>query len=147
MLFRSESGVAQKKITNWEEYELQLNKRLGIDNQLMRAIGNKARKDPKRIVFSEAENIKIIKAAQIAYEEGIAYPILLGDPEIIREKAEANGIDLDDIPVLDPKSAELEEKREAYGQLLYEKRQRKGLNRYEAIKLMKERTQIGRAHV
>jgi malate dehydrogenase (oxaloacetate-decarboxylating)(NADP+) len=138
-----ESGVAQKKITNWDEYALQLNKRLGIDNQLMRAIGNKARKDPKRIVFSEAENIKIIKAAQIAYEEGIAYPILLGDPDVIREKAEANGIDLDDIPILDPKCDELEEKREAYGQLLYEKRQRKGLNRYEAIKLMKERTHFG----
>ncbi len=138
-----ESGVAQKKITNWEEYELQLNKRLGIDNQLMRAIGNKARKDPKRIVFSDAENIKIIKAAQIAYEEGIAYPILLGDVEKIKERAEANGIDLDNIPILDPKSPDLEYKREEYGQLLYEKRQRKGLNRYEAVKIMKERTHFG----
>lgn len=138
-----ESGVAQKKITNWEEYELQLNKRLGIDNQLMRAIGNKARKDPKRIVFSEAENIKIIKAAQIAYEEGIAHPVLLGNVEKIREIAEANGIDLDDIPMLDPRSKEMEEKREAFGQLLYEKRQRKGLNRYEAVKLMKDRTHFG----
>ncbi|MBU6158974.1 MAG: NADP-dependent malic enzyme [Bacteroidetes bacterium] len=138
-----ESGVAQKKITNWEEYELQLNKRLGIDNQLMRAIGNKARKDPKRIVFSEAENIKIIKAAQIAYEEGIAHPVLLGNVEKIREIAEANGIDLDDIPILDPRSKEMEEKREAFGQLLYEKRQRKGMNRYEAIKIMKDRTHFG----
>ena len=138
-----ESGVAQKKITNWEEYALQLNKRLGIDNQLMRAIGNKARKDPKRIVFSDAENIKIIKAAQIAYEEGIAYPILLGDEKIIREKAEANGIDLENIPVVDPRSPDLDTKREEYGELLYEKRQRKGVNRYEAIKIMKERTHFG----
>jgi malate dehydrogenase (oxaloacetate-decarboxylating)(NADP+) len=138
-----ESGVAQKKITNWDEYALQLNKRLGIDNQLMRAIGNKARKDPKRIVFSDAENIKIIKAAQIAYEEGIAYPILLGDEKIIREKAEANGIDLENIPVVDPKSPDLDAKREEYGELLYDKRQRKGLNRYEAIKIMKERTHFG----
>jgi malate dehydrogenase (oxaloacetate-decarboxylating)(NADP+) len=138
-----ESGVAKKRIINWEEYELQLNKRLGIDNQLMRAIGNKAKKDPKRIVFSEAENIKIIKAAQIAYEEGIAYPILLGDVDIIKEKAAANGIDLDDIPILDPRSPEQADKREVYGQLMYEKRQRKGLNRYEAIKLMKERTHFG----
>jgi malate dehydrogenase (oxaloacetate-decarboxylating)(NADP+) len=138
-----ESGVAQKKITQWEEYELQLNKRLGIDNQLMRAIGNKARKDPKRIVFSDAENIKIIKAAQIAYEEGIAYPILLGDEKIIREKAETNGIDLENIPVVDPRSQALDQKREEYGALLYAKRQRKGLNRYEAIKIMKERTHFG----
>ncbi len=138
-----ESGVAQKKINNWDEYALQLNKRLGIDNQLMRAIGNKARKDPKRIVFSDAENIKIIKAAQIAYEEGIAYPILLGDEKIIREKAEANGIDLENIPVVDPRSRDLDAKREEYGELLYAKRQRKGLNRYEAIKIMKERTHFG----
>jgi malate dehydrogenase (oxaloacetate-decarboxylating)(NADP+) len=138
-----ESGVAQKKITNWEEYELQLNKRLGIDNQLMRAIGNKARKDPKRIVFSDAENIKIIKAAQIAYEEGIAYPILLGDEKKIREKAEANGIDLENIPVVDPRSPDLDTKREEYGEVLYEKRQRKGMNRYEAVKIMKERTHFG----
>jgi malate dehydrogenase (oxaloacetate-decarboxylating)(NADP+) len=138
-----ESGVAQKKITNWEEYELQLNKRLGIDNQLMRAIGNKARKDPKRIVFSDAENIKIIKAAQIAYEEGIAYPILLGDEKKIREKADANGIDLENIPVVDPRSPDLDTKREEYGEVLYEKRQRKGMNRYEAVKIMKERTHFG----
>lgn len=138
-----ESGVAQKSITNWEEYELQLNKRLGIDNQLMRAIGNKARKDPKRVVFSDAENSKILKAAQLALEEGIAYPILLGDVQKIQELAEANGIDLESIPVIDPKSAEQTARRESYGELFFEKRQRKGMNRYEAIKSMKERTHFG----
>ena len=138
-----ESGVAQKSITNWEEYELQLNKRLGIDNQLMRAIGNKARKDPKRVVFCDAENSKILKAAQLALEEGIAYPILLGDVQKIQELAEANGIDLESIPVIDPKSAEQTARRESYGELFFEKRQRKGMNRYEAIKAMKERTHFG----
>ena len=79
-----ESGVAQQIITNWEEYELQLNKRLGLDNQLMRIISNKARRDPKRLVFSDAENIKILKAASIIYDDGIAYPILLGNETRIK---------------------------------------------------------------
>lgn len=138
-----ESGVAQYSITNWEEYELQLNKRLGIDNQLMRAIGSKARKDPRRVVFADAENVKVIKAAQLAYEEGVAYPILLGDVKNIQQIADANGIDLDGIPVIDPKSKEQEHQREEFGRQFFMKRQRKGLNRYEATKSMKERTHFG----
>lgn len=78
------SGIAQQIITNWEEYELQLNKRLGLDNQLMRIISSKARRDPKRLVFSDAENIKILKAASIIYDDGIAYPILLGNETRIK---------------------------------------------------------------
>lgn len=138
-----ESGVAQKPITNWDEYELQLNKRLGIDNQLMRAIGNKARKEPKRVVFADAENVKVLKAAQLAFEEGIAYPILLGDEKNIRDMAEVNGIDLEGIPVLDPKAKDLHAKRHEFGLQFFLKRQRKGLNRYEANKVMKERTHFG----
>lgn len=138
-----ESGVAQQPITDWEKYELELNKRLGIDNQLMRAIGNKARKDPRRVVFSDAENIKIIKAAQLAFEEGIAYPILLGDQKKINEIALANGIEMEGIPVIDPKSHHQDHQRDEFGRKFFLKRQRKGLNRYEAIKSMKERTHFG----
>ncbi len=138
-----ESGVAQHPITNWEEYMHQLNKRLGIDNQLMRAIGSKARKDPKRVVFADAENIKVLKAAQLAFEEGVAYPILLGDEKNIHRMAEVNSIDLDGIPVIDPKSIECEHMREEFGRKFFLKRQRKGLNRYEATKAMKERTHFG----
>jgi malate dehydrogenase (oxaloacetate-decarboxylating)(NADP+) len=138
-----ESGVAQHAITNWQEYEHNLNKRLGIDNQLMRAIGNKARRDPKRIVFADAENVKVLKAAQLVFEEGVGYPILLGDEKNIRNMAEANGIDLEGIPVLDPKSKEQDEMREQFGKLFFLKRQRKGLNKYEATKAMKERTHFG----
>jgi len=138
-----ESGVAKHPITNWEEYELQLNKRLGIDNQLMRAIGSKARKDPRRVVFADAENIKVIKAAQLAFEEGVAYPILIGDIKNIQQMADANGIDLEGIPVIDPKSKEQEHQRDVFGRLFFLKRQRKGLNRYEATKSMKERTHFG----
>lgn len=138
-----ESGIAKHPVNNWDEYVLQLNKRLGIDNQLMRAIGSKARKDPRRVVFADAENIKVIKAAQLSFEEGIAYPILLGDVKNITQMADANGIDLEGIPVIDPKSKEQEHQREEFGRLFFLKRQRKGLNRYEAIKAMKERTHFG----
>src|SRR5690606_1619070 len=92
-----ESGVARAPITDWEAYEVELNKRLGIDNQLLRAIGAKARKNPKRVVFAEAENQKILKTAQLAAEEGIAFPILLGNVEKIHALAEKSGIDLGDM--------------------------------------------------
>ncbi|TSA64030.1 MAG: NADP-dependent malic enzyme [Sediminibacterium sp.] len=138
-----QSGVAQKAITNWDAYALELNKRLGLDNQLMRVIGNKARKGPKRLVFAEADNIKILKAASIVYDEGIAYPILLGDPIKIRAIAEQNNIDLTDLPIIDPRSDENEAKRELYAEMFFKKRQRRGVNHYESIKMMKDRNHFG----
>ncbi|HEX3025457.1 MAG TPA: NADP-dependent malic enzyme [Chitinophagaceae bacterium] len=138
-----ESGVAQKIIENWDEYAIELNKRLGLDNQLMRAIGNKARHDPKRLVFAEADNQKILKAASIAYDDGIAYPILLGTEDKIRKIAADNNIDLSDIPIIDPRSDEMESKREEYGELFFKKRQRKGYNQYESMKIMKDRNHFG----
>ncbi|MCK9402759.1 MAG: NADP-dependent malic enzyme [Chitinophagaceae bacterium] len=138
-----ESGVAQKAIENWDAYIVELNKRLGLDNQLIRAIGNKARKDPKRLVFAEADNQKILKAASILYDDGIAYPILLGDPLKINRIAEENNIDLSDIPIIDPRSDEMEPKRDFYAELFFKKRQRRGINKYESLKLMKDRNHFG----
>lgn len=138
-----DSGVAQKMITDKEAYEVELNKRLGLDNQLMRVLGNKARRDPKRLLFAEADNQKILKAASILYDEGVAYPILLGDPIKIGQIADENNIDLADIPIIDPRSDEQEAKREFYGQLFFKKRQRKGVNHYESVKLMKDRNHFG----
>ena len=138
-----ESGVAQKMITDWETYAIELDKRLGLDNQLMRVLGAKARRDPRRLVFAEADNIKILKSAQIAYDERIAYPILLGDEKAIRQMALDNSIDLDDMPIIDPRSDEYEEKRKQFGELFFKKRQRKGVNQYEATKMMKDRTYFG----
>jgi len=138
-----ESGVAQKPIQNWDAYTLQLNKRLGLDNQLIRVIGNKARRDPKRLVFAEADNQKVLKAASIIYDDGIAYPILLGDPVKINAIAEEHNIDLTDIPIIDSRSDEQEAKREFYGELFFKKRQRKGFNHYESIKIMKDRNHFG----
>jgi malate dehydrogenase (oxaloacetate-decarboxylating)(NADP+) len=138
-----ESGVAQHPITNWENYITELNNRLGLDNQVMRVIGNKARRDPKRIVFAEADNLKILKAVQIVFDDGIGYPILLGDENKIREIAAANNIDLEGIPIMDPRSEALEEKRTAYAEIFFRKRGRRGFNAYESKKIMKDRNYFG----
>jgi malate dehydrogenase (oxaloacetate-decarboxylating)(NADP+) len=138
-----ESGVAQVHIPNWDSYVLQLNKRLGLDNQMMRLISNKARRDPKRVVFADAENTKILKAASIVYDDGIAYPILLGNETRIRNIAEKNNIDITDLPIIDVRSDEMEAKREFFGSLLFQKRQRKGINKYESLKLMRTQNYFG----
>ncbi|WP_449343078.1 NADP-dependent malic enzyme [Terrimonas rubra] len=138
-----ESGVAQHHITDWEGYGNSLNQRLGIDNQVLRVLGNRARKDPKRIVFAEADNIKILKAAQIVFDEGIGYPILLGEQAKIKQIAEANKIDVSDMPIFDPRSDEMEEKRNQYGELFFKKRSRRGFNAYESKKIMKDRNYFG----
>ncbi|MBN9298972.1 MAG: NADP-dependent malic enzyme [Filimonas sp.] len=138
-----ESGVAQKPIENWDGYVVELNKRLGLDNQIMRVLGSKARRDPRRIVFAEADNQKILKAAAIVYDEGIGYPILLGEENKIRRIAEENGIDITDLPIIDPRSDAMEEKRNEYGELFFKKRQRKGFNYYESKKIMKDRNYYG----
>jgi malate dehydrogenase (oxaloacetate-decarboxylating)(NADP+) len=138
-----ESGVALKPITDWEAYTNDLNRRLGLDNQVMRILGNKARRDPRRIVFAEAENVKILKAAQIVIDEGIGYPILLGDENKIRIIAQANGIDLEGLPIYDPRSDAMEEKRNQYAELFFKKRHRKGFNYYESKKIMKDRNYFG----
>ncbi len=138
-----ESGVAQTGITDWDAYAIQLNKRLGIDNQLIRAIGDKARRDPKRIVFAEADNLKILKTAQICFDEGVAFPILLGNEKKIRSIANENNIDLEDIPIIDPHDEQHDEMRKRFGELFFKKRQRKGLNLYESGKLMYNRSYLG----
>ncbi len=138
-----ESGVAQTPITDWDGYINSLNKRLGLDNQVMRVIGNKARRDPKRIVFAEADNVKILKSAQIIFDDGIGYPILLGDENKIREIAKTNGIGIDDLPIFDPRSDAMEEKRNQYAEIFFSKRGRKGFNAYESKKVMKDRNYFG----
>ena len=137
------SGVAQKPITNWDEYVVELNKRLGLDNQLLRAIASKAKRDPKRLVFAEADNLKILKAASILYDDGAAYPILLGDSTKIKRIAEANDIDISEMPIIDPRTDAQEEKRTHYGELFFNKRQRKGFNAYESFKMMQDRNYYG----
>lgn len=138
-----ESGVAKKSITDWAAYEVDLNKRLGLDNQLSRVIGNKARRDPKRVVFADAENLKILKVAQMVQDDGVGYPVLLGDENRINKIAAENGIDLEGMPIINPKSDATEEMRKNFGELFFAKRQRRGVNKYESAKLMKDRNYFG----
>ena len=138
-----DSGIAKHKIEDWEAYENELNRRLGLDNQVLRVVGNKARRNPKRIVFAEADNLKILKAAQIVYDEGIGYPILLGDESKIKLIAAEAGVDIEGLPILDPRSEETAEKRKQYGDLFFQKRGRRGFNAYEAKKVMRDRNYFG----
>ncbi|MEJ7737301.1 MAG: NADP-dependent malic enzyme [Chitinophagaceae bacterium] len=138
-----ESGVAQKNIEDWDAYTNELNRRLGLDNQLLRVISNKARRDPRRLVFAEADNVKVLKAAQIVFDEEVAYPILLGEETKIRAIALENNINIEGLPIIDPASDKQEEKRKHYGDLYFRKRQRKGVNHYEAYKEMKDRNYFG----
>jgi malate dehydrogenase (oxaloacetate-decarboxylating)(NADP+) len=138
-----ESNVAQIKIDNWETYAIELNKRLGLDNQLIRALGAKARSDPRRLVFAEADNIKILKVAQLLFDEGVAYPILLGNKERIRATAAANRIEIEEFPIVDPRSEEQDERRKRYTDIFFEKRQRRGFNKYESTKIIRDRNYFG----
>jgi malate dehydrogenase (oxaloacetate-decarboxylating)(NADP+) len=138
-----ESGVAQHKITNWDAYVQELINRLGLDNKLIRNITNKAKQNPKRVVFAEADHYKILKAAQQVNDEGIAKPILLGDVEKIKKLIADNNLDLGDTPIIDPRSKSEDDRRNAFGDIFFKKRQRRGFTLYEARKVMKERNHFG----
>ncbi|MGE0567172.1 MAG: NADP-dependent malic enzyme [Bacteroidia bacterium] len=137
-----ESGIAKRKITNWEEYEIELENRLGKDNRLMRSLANKAKNNPKRVVFSDADTYKILKAAQLVKDEGIASPILLGNRQKIERISKENHIDLTDMLIVDPWNEE-EERKSEFAKMLWQKRQRRGLSEYDAKKLMRDRNYFG----
>jgi malate dehydrogenase (oxaloacetate-decarboxylating)(NADP+) len=136
-----DSGVAMNPIQDWDAYRLELRNRMGLDNKFIRRMMTQARQKPKQVVFAEADNIKILKAAVIAKEEGIAIPVLLGNSIKIRALMEENGIDLGDVKIIDPLTEDA--KREEYGLKFFEKRQRKGVNIYESVKLMRDRNYFG----
>jgi malate dehydrogenase (oxaloacetate-decarboxylating)(NADP+) len=132
-----ESGVAKNPIHDWEKYNQQLLARLGKESNFIRAITDKAKQSPKRVVFAEADNYKILRAAQIVKEEGIAIPILLGNKEKINSIIAESHIKLGDVTIIDP--LEEEAKQHAFGDIFFMKRQRKGVTLHEARKLMRER--------
>lgn len=136
-----DSGVARKIITNWEGYKDELKTRLGMDDALMRAVTNKAKSSPKRIVFAEADNYKILKAAQIVRDEGIAIPILLGNKKRIHEIILENELDLEGVDIINP--LEETETSAKFADYLFKKRQRRGLTLFEAKKLMRDRNYYG----
>jgi malate dehydrogenase (oxaloacetate-decarboxylating)(NADP+) len=133
-----ESGVALNPIQDWEQYEEELLARLGSDNKMVRLLTNRAKTDPKRIVFAEADHLDVLKAAQIVYEEGIGKPILLGNKELILELKEELGFDAE-VQIYDPKTAEEDNRRLRYAEIYWKSRQRRGISLLDAQKWMRER--------
>ncbi|PWS31109.1 NADP-dependent malic enzyme [Pedobacter paludis] len=140
-----ESGVARKIITDWDAYSEELRKRLGLDDVIMRAITTKAKSDPKRVVFAEADNYKILKAAQIVKDEGIAIPILLGNKDKIQTIIDEHALELEGALIID--QMQEPEKTKKYAEALYKKRQRKGVSASDATKLLRDRNYFGASMV
>ena len=138
-----ESGVARNPISNWHDYEMELKKRLGLDNKLVRNITTKAQGNPQRVVFAEADNLKILKAAQTATEEGVCIPILLGKRKVIEALIAEYSIEIPGMTIIDPKSDTEKMRRQVYGKAFFEKRMRKGFTEFEAIQIMRERNHFG----
>lgn len=138
-----ESGVARKTITDWEGYKNELNNRMGVDNKLMRSLAVKAKQNPKKVVFAEADHYKMLKAAQMVRDEGIATPILLGDIEKINRLIEEHHLDMGDTLIIDPRAMDQETNRQHFGDLFFAKRRRRGFNQYEARKVMQDRNYFG----
>ncbi len=134
-----ESGVAKEPITDWEAYQDKLRERLGSDNKMVRLLLNRAKLDPKRVVFAEADQLPVLKAAQIVYEEGIAIPILLGRKEAIEELMADIEFDAKDILIIDPKTEEENDRKNRYAKVYWEQRKRRGVTYYSAQRLMRER--------
>ncbi|MBF02028.1 MAG: NADP-dependent malic enzyme [Flavobacterium sp.] len=137
-----DSGVAQIEINDWEKYELDLLERLGSDNKMIRMLVNRAKTNPKRVVFAEADHLDVLKAAQIVHEEGIGEPILLGNQEIIKELKVEIGFDAD-VEIIDPKTAEEDKRRKKYAKAFWKSRQRRGVTLLDAEKWMRERNYFG----
>lgn len=137
-----ESGVAKDPISDWEKYKDELRERLGSDNKLIRLLFNRAKLNPKRVVFAEADHLSVIKAAQIVYEEGIAIPILLGRTETIKQLMAEIEFDAN-LLIIDPKEKEEDERKNKYAKVYWEQRKRRGVTYYSAQRLMRERNYFG----
>ena len=133
-----DSGVALNPILDWKKYEEELLDRMGNDNKMVRLMINRAKMDPKSIVFAEADHLDVLKAAQVVYEEGIGFPILLGKKEVILELKKELGFDAD-IPIIDPKTSDEEARRNKFAKVYWSTRQRRGISLFDAQNLMRER--------
>jgi malate dehydrogenase (oxaloacetate-decarboxylating)(NADP+) len=137
-----DSGVASAPIEDWDRYKETLQSRLGNDQKLVRMLHNRAKIDPQRVVFTEADQLDVLKAAQIVLEEKIAIPVLLGRKETIKKLMEAIDFD-EDVEIIDPKSDEQYDKRERFAELFWEEQKRKGKTLYDSKRLMRERNYFG----
>ncbi len=137
------SGVARKKINDWNKYDIKLRDLIGGDNKMLRRFFDVARQNPKRVVFSESNHLNMLKAAEAALAEKICYPVLLGNGEKIRRIAAENDIDLQGIEILNIRLDEEEDRRLKYAAILAEKRGREGMTFDEAYEKMYERNYFG----
>ncbi|MFY0602556.1 MAG: NADP-dependent malic enzyme [Flavobacteriaceae bacterium] len=133
-----ESGVAKEPVEDWAKYRESLMDRSGTGSKEIRLLHNRAKRNPKTIVFAEADHLDVLKAAQRVHEERIGKPILLGRKEVILELKEELGFTAD-VPILDPKTDEETERRNRFGETYWKTRQRKGITLFQAQKLMRER--------
>jgi len=133
-----ESGIAKEPIKDWQKYEESLLSRLGSDNKLVRLLHSRAKLNPKRVVFAEADHLAVLKAAQIVFDEGIAIPILLGRRDRIEKLKEELEFD-EEVLIIDPKSDAEKDKKDHYAKIYWEQRKRRGITRHTARKLMRER--------
>ena len=138
-----ESGVAKNPIRDWDQYIAELHGRIGRDSALIRGIAQRAKTDKKRVVFAEGDNPKVLKAAEIANDEGIVVPILLGPEDKIRQLMTDFDIDLHDAVIIDTRTEAHREERERFGELYFQKRMRKGITQLEATRVMRERNYFG----
>jgi malate dehydrogenase (oxaloacetate-decarboxylating)(NADP+) len=136
-----ESGIAKNPITDWAKYNNDLLKRIGIDQKLTSRIIDLAKKKPKRILFAEADHIKVLKAAQILQDEKIAQPILLGSREEIDRLVKEHGLELSECKIIDPR--EEKELTEKYAHVYHERRARKGTTYQDALRQMRDRNAFG----
>lgn len=136
-----DSKVSQLDINDWEHYKLELEERVGAEKRILARIISRAKKNPRRIVFAEADNLRILKAVQMIVDEGIAIPILLGNTDKIEKLIKENELEIQGCEIIDPFYKD--EKRKEYGQLLFEKRKRKGISLYEGEALMHDRNYYG----
>jgi malate dehydrogenase (oxaloacetate-decarboxylating)(NADP+) len=134
-----DSGVARKHISDWDAYKTELLDRIGNEDKITRLLSRRAKSDPKRVVYAEADHLDVLKAAQVACEEKMAAPILLGRKEVILELMQTLDFDPEGIPIIDPKHDEQQDQLKKYAKRLWNRRQRKGITLYDAEKLMRER--------
>ncbi|UXP33261.1 NADP-dependent malic enzyme [Reichenbachiella agarivorans] len=135
-----DSGVARTTITDWDEYKLKLEERLGMGQRIISRLASRAKKSPQRLVFTEGDRLSILKAAQLVIDEGVAIPILLGNKEKIKELIAENELELD-CEIIDPYHQR--DTRLVYAETLFQKRARKGMTVREAQHLMMDRNYYG----
>ncbi len=138
-----ETGVARFAIEDWDAYRESLKERMGIENRLIQEVRMKAHESPKRLIFSEACNFKMLKAVQTVVRERIASPLLLGNVEQIRHMIREYHLDIDGVEIIDHTDPKLKPVREKYARKLYEMRQRKGMTYEDAMTQMSFPNQFG----